>query len=283
MRGGKDISKSDVDSRVFATVSNQCPFKCIYCFVENRDYHKSKAIDRESFAEIKAFAGSSDVIQPACDTELLLNPNWRALLLELVRLRKNISFATKLDIKDEDADFLSDINQLLQLSGHILNVGVTIVKTTDYKEIEPYAPAPVLRVETLKKLYERGIATNVIIRPVMPTLTNKEVEYIIASTHNFCFGYLIGPLYLNNAVQNYLARHQIVAETVVKAPSWNNHYPIGAVYCYEILAYIAEICATYHKRVYYSNEQCVIDLCEIVTAQNRLAKLYGLISGGNND
>lgn len=129
---------------------------------------------------------------------------WKEILLRLSTLNKNISFATKMAISDEDAEFLGNVNKLLSVNKKVLNIGVTIIKIDNYKELEPNAPTPIARIETLKKLYNVGIKTNVIMRPIFPNLTSSEIEYIIEKTYNYAVGYLVGPLYINDAVKLYL-------------------------------------------------------------------------------
>ena len=101
-------------------------------------------------------------------------------------------------ISDEDAEFLGNVNKLLSVNKKVLNIGVTIIKIDNYKELEPNAPTPIARIETLKKLYNVGIKTNVIMRPIFPNLTSSEIEYIIEKTYNYAVGYLVGPLYIND-------------------------------------------------------------------------------------
>lgn len=84
------------------------------------------------------------------DTEFLLHPKWKEILLRLSTLNKNISFATKMAISDEDAEFLGNVNKLLSVNKKVLNIGVTIIKIDNYKELEPNAPTPIARIETLK-------------------------------------------------------------------------------------------------------------------------------------
>lgn len=261
-----------VSNRLFATVNTKpCPYNCIYCFTKCDNFRKNISIDSLSNRQLYEMTKDVDIIQPACDTEFLLHPQWKEILLRLATLNKNISFATKMSIKDDDIVFLQNINKLLKLNKKILNIGVTIIKIDEYRELEPNAPTPQMRIDTLKKLSDAGISTNVIMRPIFPNLTFKEIDNILKITHNYSEGYLVGPLYINNAVSKYLQKINCSVKIEKTSPGWNQYEGLDVIYSHEIMTYIAEMAAKYKKQVFFSNEQCVLYIKE---------KLFG---GENSD
>lgn len=248
----------DMTNRMFATVkSKPCPFKCIYCFTKCGNFKRNIYLDTLTTKELYKITDDVETIQPACDTEFLLHPNWKEILLRLSILNKNISFATKMSINDEDVEFLSAINKLLKVNNKILNIGVTIIKIDNYKELEPCAPSPIKRIETLKKLNNAGIKTNVIIRPIFPSLTTSEINQIIGETYKYSFGYLVGPLYLNENVESFLKNKKYKYDLIKKCPEWNQSKELNVMYCHEIITNVAEIASKYRKQVFFSNEQCI--------------------------
>lgn len=95
-----------VRNRLFATVNTKpCPYNCIYCFTKCDNFRKNISIDSLSNRQLYEMTKDVDIIQPACDTEFLLHPQWKEILLRLATLNKNISFATKMSIKDDDIVF----------------------------------------------------------------------------------------------------------------------------------------------------------------------------------
>lgn len=260
------------NNRLYATIqSDECPFKCIYCFTQCDNFKKNILIDSLSDEELHTMTENIDIIQPACDTEFLLHPRWKDILMNLAKLNKNISFATKMLIKDDDIVFLKSIDRLLKRKNKILNIGVTIVKVKDYKELEPNAPSPKMRIKNLKRLFDAGISCNIIIRPIFPNLSFEEIDSLIEMTHNYTEGYLVGPLYTNDKVLTYLKDKQCPIKEKQKSPGWNQHKNLDVIYCHEIMTYIGETTAKYRKQVFFSNEQCI---------QYVLDKLF---KGGNND
>jgi len=66
------------------------------------------------------------------------------------------------------------------------------------KEWEPKASKPKDRIETIKRAYLTNIKTLVAIRPLLPVISNKELEEIVDLTKDYCYGYYSGPLYLKD-------------------------------------------------------------------------------------
>lgn len=245
-------------SRLYATVrTNTCPYQCIYCFAESSSYKRGEDLTHILDDELEKLALNNEILQPACDSELLFYPKWKQLLERMVKLQKSISFATKMDIQDEDISFLAKINQKLNACGEILNVGVTIIKWDNYKEIEPYAPSPEKRIQTLRKLYENGIGCSLIIRPLFPDTKLDELKKIIDNSKHFCHGYLIGPLYVNDAVINYLKSKNLLFKIEKRKPEWNQGEEIKVIKTPELESELHKYIIHSHKPYFSSNTECV--------------------------
>ena len=71
-----------VRNSLFATVNTKpCPYNCIYCFTKCDNFRKNISIDSLSNRQLYEMTKDVDIIQPACDTEFLLHPQWKDLLL----------------------------------------------------------------------------------------------------------------------------------------------------------------------------------------------------------
>lgn len=247
-----------MENRLYATVRTKtCPYRCIYCFATNPNYKSGKDLTSVSDKELKALAENNDILQPACDSELLLYPNWKELLTRMALLKKSISFATKMEIKDEDIEFLKQINQKLNEFGEILNVGVTIIKWDSYKEIEPCAPSPEKRIQTLKKLYENGIGCSLIIRPLFPDSSFSDLKKIVDRSQAFCYGYLIGPLYANDSVLQYLKQRNVSYILERKSPDWNQKKALSVIKTPELERELEKYIIHFNKKFFRSNSECV--------------------------
>lgn len=250
-----------------SSIEQKCPYKCIYCFNESAEYQKGISYTQKE--DIFNGAKECEIIQPACDSELLLSANWRERLDELVLFNKNISFATKKNVTQKEVEYLSKINDRLKKVGKILNVGVTICRYEHYKEIEHYAPTPEDRIKGLRMMYEAGIGCNVIIRPLFPDCEFSDLKRIIDLTKDFTYGYLLGPLYLNDAVNEYLKMKNLKNVKIEKKrPDWNQNNEISVIYSNELSNKVVNYIHEVGQMAFDSNEDCVKTIESIVGSKN---------------
>ena len=234
----------------------KCPYQCIYCFNNIIDY--KKGISSYKKEDIRIAAQKSDIIQPACDAELLLEKDWKNRLDELVVLNKNISFATKKVVTEKEVEFLAGVNSRLMRVGKILNVGVTVCRFNNYKELEPFAPAPQDRLHGLKLMYEAGIACNVIIRPLFPDSTIEDLKKIIDASRNYSYGYLLGPLYVNEAVIQYFQEKGFNNfEVEINSPEWNQGGELKVIHSKKLTEELANYINLVGQNVFNNNLECV--------------------------
>src|ERR1035437_7072993 len=87
------------------------------------------------------------------------------------------------------------------------------------KKYEPRAPSPKNRIETIKNISQKGIYTMLALRPLLPDISNEELEEIIRLTKDYIVGYYSGPLYLNDdRIQKLLPK--IIVKNEAKQPHW---------------------------------------------------------------
>ncbi|MCQ5376275.1 MAG: radical SAM protein [Methanomassiliicoccales archaeon] len=94
--------------------------------------------------------------------------------LEIIsRSNLRASILTKSDLIIRDADFIARMNDA--------EVGITITTLNDdfAGQFEPHAPPPTKRIETLKKLSDLGINTYAMIGPILPIVTEDQLETLI--------------------------------------------------------------------------------------------------------
>jgi DNA repair photolyase len=199
-------TKENGRKRVLATVGEKkCPLGCIYCFVENPDYPDFPRIDTPQAQDIiEKTAKEVDVIQPACDVELLLLPNALQILEELSKYGKSISFATKANVNERTAELLAGIHNKLVKVNAILQIAVSLTRLVHWQDVERFTVSPELRIKSLKTLYGYGIPTTVAIKPLLPFVPSNEICDIVSMTQKYCHGYLTGPTYLTPALKEYM-------------------------------------------------------------------------------
>jgi DNA repair photolyase len=166
-----------------------CEFGCKYCyarftheFMELRDTDQfereiyAKRIHADAFrrelqkipaAEGICLGTATDPYQPA---ERKFEVTRKILSVFAGERGRTLSITTKSDLVARDADLLEIISKR-----NVLHVFVTI-STIDERlarQLEPYAPRPSLRLESIQKLACKGIRVVVLCSPVMPLINDS--------------------------------------------------------------------------------------------------------------
>jgi DNA repair photolyase len=174
-----------------------CEFACKYCyarytheFMEMRDgvdfeqkiYVKQHAANllRQELRQVKpgeeiAMGTATDPYQPAERRYEVT----RAILEELSRHEGlELGIVTKSNLVVRDTDLLKDISRKNQV---FVNITITTLNAELARILEPRAPRPDLRLETMQKLNEAGVNAGVICAPVMPGITDapKDLEALV--------------------------------------------------------------------------------------------------------
>jgi len=206
-----------------------CEFGCKYCFArythefmeldvtefEDKIYAKQAAAEllRQELSRIDrkehiALGTATDPYQPA---ERRFGRT-RAILEVFARERgRFLGITTKSDLVLRDIDLLREIAR-----ANVLGVNLTIT-TLDEKLarlLEPRAPRPALRLETVRRLRAAGICVSVFPNPIMPGITDGERSLdrlARAAREAGALSFGGGPLFLMPSAQKvffpFLERH----------------------------------------------------------------------------
>jgi len=102
----------------------------------------------------------------------------RGLLAVLRDFRHPVAIVTKGTLIERDIDILAEMAQ-----DGLVRVGISLT-TLDPKTsraMEPRVPLPARRLTTIARLSERGIPVRVMVAPVVPALTDHELEAILSA------------------------------------------------------------------------------------------------------
>ena len=173
-----------------------CEHGCIYCFARpTHAFHDlSPGIDFESrlfakpdaakllHAELSrpgysvrpiAMGTNTDPYQP-------IEEQWRitrSILELLLEMRHPFTITTKSDRVLRDLDLIAPAATLGLAS---VALSVTSLDPQVHQTLEPRAPAPRKRLAAVKALREAGVPAHVAIAPVIPQITDHELEAIVA-------------------------------------------------------------------------------------------------------
>lgn len=174
-----------------------CEHGCIYCFArpthaylglspgldfETKLYAKPDAallLRRELLARNYrcspiALGANTDPYQPV-ERHYRLT---RRILEVLSEFDHPCTITTKSALVERDTDILA---RMAEKNLVHVNVSITTLKPELARILEPRASSPQRRLQTITKLKEAGIPVNVMVAPVIPVLTDSELETILKS------------------------------------------------------------------------------------------------------
>lgn len=172
-----------------------CEHGCVYCFArpshaylglspgldfESRILYKpeaprllAQALARRGYrCRPIALGVNTDAYQPV-ERRLRIT---RGLLEVLAEHRHPVSLITKSALIERDLDLLSDMAGTGTVE---VMISVTTLQSDLARRLEPRAAAPARRLETLRRLAEAGVPVGVLVAPVIPALTEAELEAIL--------------------------------------------------------------------------------------------------------
>ena len=205
-----------------------CEHGCIYCFA--RPSHaflnlspgldfETKLIARPGIgavldAELRsksyrvatiALGTNTDPYQP-CEAEYGV---MREVLEVLAAFRHPIAITTKGTLIERDLDLLAPL-----AAQGLVRVGISITTLDPVlsRRMEPRAPHPRRRLETVRKLSEAGVVVRVMAAPMIPGLSDPELEAILeagkaAGAQAASYISLRLPLEVSGLFQDWLATH----------------------------------------------------------------------------
>lgn len=174
-----------------------CEHGCIYCFArpshawlglspgldfETRLVAKSTAPDLLE-RELRAKSYRPDVIAIGTNTDpyqpIERDRGIMRRVLEVLRAHRHpVAVVTKGTLIERDIDILGEMGRM-----GLARVGISIT-TLDpdlSRRMEPRVPAPKRRLQTIRRLTDAGCPVRVMVSPVVPALTDHEMEAILAA------------------------------------------------------------------------------------------------------
>jgi DNA repair photolyase len=102
----------------------------------------------------------------------------RSILAVLARCRHPVSIVTKSALVLRDLDLLTDLAQHGLVS---VTVSLTSLTNDIKRTLEPRAASPQARLRTIQQLAQAGIPVGVLLAPVIPAVTDHEMEDILTA------------------------------------------------------------------------------------------------------
>lgn len=205
-----------------------CEHGCVYCFA--RPTHSYMGLSAGLDFESKLFAKpdaarlldrelSKDGYQPRTiaigtntDPYQPIEKHWRIMreVLEVLEARNHpVGIVTKSAMVTRDIDILS---RMAEKGLAKVALSVTTLDRMLARTMEPRAATPTKRLEAIRQLSDAGIPVSVMVAPIIPGLTDQEIERILDSAKAAGAtgaGYVILrlPLEVSPIFKDWLLRH----------------------------------------------------------------------------
>lgn len=207
-----------------------CEHGCVYCYArpshaylnlspgldfETRIFYKDNAaalLERELrkpsyVCEPIALGTNTDPYQPV-ERKLKV---MRSLLEVMQRYRQPLSIVTKgATLMERDLELLADMarSQLV-----VVAISITSLKDEIKRTLEPRTASPAARLKLVRKLTDAGIPTMVMVAPVIPAVTDSEMEAILEAARDagaLAAGYVMLrlPWEVKDLFREWLEAHQ---------------------------------------------------------------------------
>jgi len=205
-----------------------CEHGCVYCFArpshaylglspgldfETRLFSKPNAAELLQNALRKpgyqcqpiALGVNTDAYQPV-ERKLGIT---RMVLEVLQQFHHPVSIITKSALIERDIELLREMAQDNLVSVY---VSITTLDSELARKMEPRAAAPHRRLQTIRALAEAGVPASVLVAPVIPVLTDAELNSILAAAreagaHSAGYILLRLPLEVSDLFQQWLHTH----------------------------------------------------------------------------
>ena len=205
-----------------------CEHGCVYCFArpthsfmglspgldfESKLFAKpdaAKLLDKELSKE--GYEARTIAIGTNTDPYQPIEKQWRIMreILEVLEARNHpVGIVTKSALVTRDIDILS------RMAGRGLAKVALSVTTLDRmlaRTMEPRASTPTKRLEAIRQLSDAGIPASVMVAPIVPGLTDQEIERILdaaraAGARDAGYVLLRLPLEVSPIFKDWLLRH----------------------------------------------------------------------------
>jgi DNA repair photolyase len=176
-----------------------CSHGCVYCFArpthaylglspgldfETRLFYKDNAVQllraelskRSYRCKPIALGINTDGWQPL-ERRMMVS---RSVLAVLAECRHPVTIVTKSTLILRDLDLLQDLARERLVA---VMVSITSLDSGIKRTLEPRAAAPQARLKVIEQLSAAGVPVGVLVAPVIPALTDHEMEQILEAAH----------------------------------------------------------------------------------------------------
>jgi len=168
-----------------------CSYCCVYCYIYDMGFNTKVSPYPLRGIELVAALLSNPYFIPTLNGTLLafgsitepFLPEIYERTLEYLQatynyLQNPIQISTKASLTDEQIIRVSKVSPRI-------SVLVTLITLKRFRELEPLAPHPLMRLKMASKMFKLGFHVSLFIRPLIPSVTDHEIQSIFETALSY--------------------------------------------------------------------------------------------------
>ncbi|MBO1898352.1 radical SAM protein [Shewanella sp. BF02_Schw] len=206
------------NGRFFISPILGCNARCSFCYIYSKGYETKISNNEFGLEKTISFLRSHDKFKSGKDGSIISIGAWGdpfprykksacihtlSWLSELTKLQNPIQIMSRYELTDDTVDEIANCNIY---QGQIL-YSTSLSSFDRFKEIEPFADKPELRLSSVQKLRAKGISTNVMIKPFLAGITDVEINKFIEVFNLFEIKHcVVGDLLVDDRIKKELLK-----------------------------------------------------------------------------
>ncbi len=200
-----------------------CTLRCTYCYIEDMGFKWNVTLYPLTGIQLVYALVSNPYFVPGENGTLIaigsvtepFLPQTKEKAFEYIEaiskhLGNPIQFSTKMALTLEDA-------RRLKQSEPGISPLVTIITIKHHRKLEPYAPPPSMRFETIKNLAQAGLKPILFLRPIIPGVTEHEyTELLERARRSGAIGVVAGSLRVTPLILSRLRNAGIPVDEIMR-------------------------------------------------------------------
>ncbi len=180
-------------NRAIISMGGKCSYGCKYCYIHEPGFQgfPERTAD-QIIPTLKQLPKKVQLIQCGYDNEFFQREDQAIKIIKaVVDLGLSITFSTKKNLSLKTIATLKRIHEHMRNKQYMVAC-VSLLGFKTARKLEPNAPDPEKRIETIQRLHDANIPVLVYLRPLIPEIPDEEIERVFARTSNICGGYVVG-------------------------------------------------------------------------------------------
>lgn len=207
------------NGRYFFSPILGCSGACCYCYLPIRKYYfpRKNKITIESLQSVAqkcddfTWGRNGTIISIGAWGDIFPLRNNKLIQHSVQIIKDLLTWENPIQIMSKNflsQDLITEIAESVKYAGQLL-YSTTITTVEKWSLFEPGTSSPITRLSVCKQFHQKGISTNVLIKPFIPKLAGIEIEHISKLLIDYQIDYCtLGIMYLNSEISHQINKNK---------------------------------------------------------------------------